>query len=86
MTVKEFAQEVLEHVENNVCYLAIMPNDEGYDIEVEVNGGSIAGNYATGTHDLEQARQIANSIEKQLNYLKIEVFDSRDEWEDYLAN
>lgn len=86
MTVKEFAQEVLEHIENNACYLAIMPNDEGYDIEVEVSGGSIAGNYATGTHDLEKARQIADKIEEQLGKLKIEVFDSREDWEDYLEN
>lgn len=85
MTVKQFVGEVLEHVENNVCYLAIMPNDQGYDIEVEVNTSTIAGNYATNTNDLNAAREIANEIERELEIHNIEVAQTREEWEDFLA-
>ena len=85
MTVKQFVNEVLEHIENNVCYLAIMPNDDGYDIEVEVNNSVIAGNYSTNTHDLSVARKIANDIEREFKVFHIEVAQSREEWEDYIA-
>ena len=49
---------------NESCYLAIMPNDDGYDIEVEANEGTIAGNYNTGTKSLKVARKVADEIEK----------------------
>lgn len=86
MTIKQFVGEILDSVENHFCYLAIMPNDEGFDIEVEVNAGSIAGNYATNTKDLNVAREIANEIERELEIHNIEVAQTRDEWEDYLDN
>jgi hypothetical protein len=86
MKTHDFVEDILEHIENNVCYLAIMPNDDGFDIEVEVNSGTIGGNYATNTDSLPKARQIADEIERELVRHGVEVVPTRDEWEDYLAD
>ena len=85
MKKRKFVEEVLQHVENNVCYLAIMPNDCGFDIEVEVDDGAIGGNYATNTASLPQARKIADEIEREFKKHGVEVVPTRDEWEDHLA-
>ena len=85
MGVIDFVDDTLEAIENNVCFLAIMPNDNGYyDIEVEVNDGSIGGNYATGSNSLPEARKIADEIEREFLKHGVKVMPTRDEWEEFL--
>ena len=84
MGVNDFVNEVLETIENNVCFLAIMPNDNGYDIEVEVNAGTIGGNYATNTNSLPNARKIADEIGREFLKHGVKVMPTRDEWEEFL--
>ena len=85
----DFVDEVMDCLEDSKCYLAIMPNDEGYDIEVEVNEGTIAGNYFTGTKNLNKARKIAEELEAELVRRGVNVFKTREfreSWEDFLKN
>lgn len=82
----DFVDEFMDCLEDSKCYLAIMPNDEGYDIEVEVNEGTIAGNYFTGTKNLNKASKVADQIEKELLIRGIKVFKNRILWEDFLEN
>lgn len=82
----DFVDEVMDCLEDSKCYLAIMPNDEGYDIEVEVNEGTIAGNYFTGTKSLNKARKIAEELETELVRRGVNVFKTRESWEDFLEN
>ena len=86
MSVENFVNDIVEQIENNVCYLAIMPTDQGYDIEAEVNDHNIAGNYSTNTNDIKEARKVANLIEKELLKHNVEVAKTRSEWEDILSN
>ena len=84
MGVNDFVDEILDTIENDVCYLAIMPNDEGFEIEVEVNAGTIGGNYATNTNSLTKARKIADEIEQEFLKHGVKVMPTRDEWEEFL--
>ena len=84
MGVIDFVDDTLEAIENNVCFLAIMPNDNGYDIEVEVNAGTIGGNYATNTNSLPKARKIADEIEREFLKHGVKVITGRHEWEEFL--
>ena len=65
------------------CYIAIMPNDDGYDLEVEVDQGSIEATYPTGTNVLKKARQAANQLDKALTGMGVKVFKTREEWEEH---
>ena len=78
-----FVNEIKDGLSSN-CYLAIIPNDDGYDIEVEVDEGTIAGNFATETSTLSIARKVADQIEKELWIRGINVFKNRILWEDFL--
>ena len=78
-----FVNEIKDGLSGN-CYLAIMPNDDGYDIEVEADEGTIAGNFATETSTLSIARKVADQIEKELLIRGINVFKNRILWEDFL--
>lgn len=71
---------------DEACYLAIMPNDEGYDIEVEANEGTIAGIFATHSDDVENAREVADCIHLVLEDWGIKVYKTRRKWENYLFN
>ena len=82
-----FVDGIMVCLEDSKCYLAIMPDGfEGYEIEVEVNEGSIAGNYATETFNLSIARKIADELETELVHRGVYVFKTRESWEDFLEN
>jgi len=63
-------------------YLAIIETDEGWDVEIEVNEGTIAYTYRTEQEDVDKAREIANEIEKILVVSGIHVYQTRVAWED----
>lgn len=79
----DFLNQIKDHLNDN-CYLAIMLNDDGYDIEVEINEATIAGNYTTGTKSLKVARKVADEIEKEISSRGINVFKTRELWENFL--
>lgn len=83
MSIREFVNSVFPQI-NKKCYLAIVPSEEGYDVEVEVSSGVIAGNY--WSEDLEAARFHADRMEVDLALRGVEVFEDRDDWEAYLAS
>ena len=86
MTIKKFVKRFKKENKGlEECYIAIMPNDEGYDLEIEVNEGTIGGTYSTGTEDLKDARAMANELEQALKVVDVYVYHSRDEWEEALA-
>jgi hypothetical protein len=66
------------------CYIAIMMNDDGYDLEIEESSDSIHAVYATGTRDLKKARQLANQMDKALTKRGIKVFKTRQHWDAFL--
>lgn len=75
-----------QRVSVKACYIAIMPNDEGYDLEVEESAGSIHAAYPTGTHDLKKARKLADQLDKVLTKRGTKVFKTREAWEDHLMD
>jgi hypothetical protein len=77
---KEFVDDILDVIGMS-CYLAIMPNDDGYDIEVETSSGTIAGNFATNTHDLDEARVIADRLDREIRSRNVKVYKTRTAWE-----
>lgn len=81
--MSKFTDFLIKDGLNESCYLAIIPNDDGYDIEVEANEGIIAGNYTTGTKNLKVARKVADEIEKDLGGKGINVFKTRELWENF---
>jgi hypothetical protein len=82
VTIKEFARSLLEGNSGlERCYIAIMPNEGEYDLEVEVSEGTIAGNFSTGTRCLRNARRMADELEKELAGLAVKVYGTRQEWE-----
>lgn len=78
-----FVDELMDCA-TDACYLAIIMNEYGYDIEVEFNANEIAGTWATGTHDLLVARGIADEIEYELAKRGVGVLQDRESWEEYL--
>lgn len=81
--VKEFVDEISDQLEE-ACYLMIFPNDDGYDIEVESDDANIAGVFATDSHNLKNARKVADSIELELKGSGIKVLKTRRAWQRYL--
>lgn len=84
MKISSFVDGIIELMGMH-CYLAITPNDQGYDIEVEADEGSIAGVYATNTDDLAEARKVAQDIDNEIRGRNIRVFQTRKEWERFLG-
>lgn len=83
LEIAKFVNRVKSDLDE-ACYLAIIPNDEGYDIEVEANEGVIAGVFATYSHDIEYAREVADAIDYKLGTsCSIRVFPTRKKWEKY---
>lgn len=80
---KEFVAGVVDQL-NKTCYLAIVQNDEGYDVEVEADRDTIAGTFATEYRSLAKARQIADAMEKELKSHGIKVISTRQAWERYI--
>ena len=85
MTIKKFAQYVFKSNKDvKVCYIAIIMNDDDeWDLEVEINEGSIGGVYAAETTDLEKARKLADELQEELTTLGWTVFYTRNEWQKY---
>lgn len=83
MSICEFIDSVLPQIKKK-CYLAIVPSEEGYDVEVEVSSGVIAGNY--WTEGLKEARFHADHMQADLAFRGVEVFEEREDWEAYLAS
>ena len=87
MTLQEFVDDIL--CAAKAVYIAIMPNSERweYDLEVEVNHGTIGGVYATDCHTnkigLRKVRKLANELDAILTTKGIKVFRTRAEWEEY---
>jgi len=81
MNIKKFARSLRKDLDLDRCYIAIMPNEIEYDLEVEVSEGTIDGVYATGTKRLQEARQMADELEKELVGLGVKVYGTRKEWE-----
>ena len=63
-------------------YIAIMPNDYHlYDLEVEVDPGTIGFTVQTTQRDVAGARKCADKLEMALKGVGIHVFPDRDSWE-----
>lgn len=77
-----FVNELIHGPGASQVYIAVMENSEGtYDLEVEVDPGTIGGMFATGTSDLERARSVADLLDALLKDRNITVFPTREEWE-----
>lgn len=86
MTIPEFADQFKsEHPDTENVYIALMPNEGQFDLEVEVNEGSIGGVYRTEDTDLETARQVANQLEVALRQRGIFVYPDRESWNWFLS-
>jgi len=81
--VNQFASRISRKL-NKTCYLAIILNDEGYDIEIESNADTIVGTFATGVSSLKTARKIADAMETALKSHGIKVASTRQAWERYI--
>lgn len=81
--VNQFVSRISRKL-NKTCYLAIILNDEGYDIEVESNSDTIVGTFATGINSLKTARKIADAMETALKSHGIKVASTRQAWERYI--
>lgn len=85
MTVDEFAAQVItDYPELKRCYIAIMPVDGQYDLEVEVSGDTIGGVYRTEETDLTKARQLADELDTALEKRGVATARSRELWQDFL--
>jgi hypothetical protein len=88
MTIPQFARLVQEeHPNLKTCYIAIIPNQERYDLEVEVSLDSIGGVYATdckcgkSKQEIAVVRVWADRLDEELTKLGIKVYDNRGDWE-----
>lgn len=83
MTLLEFAQDTLSDCK--ACYIAIIPNDGVYDLEIEINEGTIASVFhteaQTDNRGLRKARKLANELEAVLIGMGVIVYKTREEWE-----
>jgi len=84
MKIEDFAKQVSKDIPDNNCYIAIMINDDHYDLEIEVDEGHIAANFDTDSKSLKVARKKANELQKSLEKLGITVHETREDWENYL--
>jgi glycosyltransferase involved in cell wall biosynthesis len=83
MTTKEFAEQCVTENDSKACYIAIMWVDDQYDLEVEINEGSIGGVYRTDLTDLAAAIALADELDKNLTELGWRVFSKRTTWEKF---
>ena len=65
-------------------YLALIPFEGNWSIEVEINDGTISHVCESGTGDLGVSRIIADEIDRVFSEAGIKVFKTRDEWDDAL--
>ena len=62
-------------------YIAIMPNDDEYDLEIETSSGTIAITLQTHASNLKRARAAADKLASDLEFKFIHVYPDRKSWE-----
>jgi hypothetical protein len=87
MSPEEFIDYTRDtHGKYKACYLAVIENDDHYDVEVEIPNHNIAGTFETkhpiNEAGLENARAAADVMEAHLTELGVKVYETRDEWEE----
>ncbi len=86
MTLEEFVSELPDC---KAVYIAIMPNSERweYDLEVETSHDTIGGLYATDCKTnkigLRKVRKMADGLDRLLTSTGVRVFKTREEWDAY---
>lgn len=87
MNITEFVDQFKkDHPAQKACYIAVMPIDGQYDLEVEtVPQETIGAVYRTDESDLEKARRIADRLDAALGRQGVKVFKTREAWEDSVA-
>jgi hypothetical protein len=87
MELSEFAEQIhADYPETEKVYIAIMPNDGQYDLEVEIDAGTIGGSYRTDENNLTEVRKLANELDSELSLRRISVYPAREVWEQYLED
>ena len=85
MELSEFAEQIhVDYPETEKVYIAIMPNDGQYDLEVEIDAGTIGGSYRTDENNLTEVRKLANELDSELSLRRISVYPDREVWEQHL--
>jgi methionine synthase II (cobalamin-independent) len=90
MNVEAFANSIRQnYLAITAAYVAIIPLDSGdYGLEVEIADESrcaqIAGVYDSHTPDVEAARTTADELADALGKVGIQVYNSREDWENML--
>jgi len=86
MKIAQFVDEFVQGHKGIIgCYIAVMPNDGKYDLEIEISEGSIGSTFATGSSSLSHARDVADAIDVALGNAGIQVFQERHAWELFLS-
>jgi hypothetical protein len=87
MTLTEFADQFVAENHGTHCgYIAIMPVDDQYDLEIEIDRGTIGGIYRTEESDLEKVRQMARELDSLLKQRGVSIYQTRECWENYAEN
>lgn len=87
--IRKFAKQIkANHPYLKAVYIAVMPNDTGFDLEIEVSSDTIDGLFETGwpntVKGLASAHRDADTLDRELGKLGIKVYATRDEWEEFL--
>jgi hypothetical protein len=82
MTLQEFA----DTLDSKEMYIAIIPNGDYYDLEIEINHGTIGGVFSTECQTnkigLRKVRKLADELELILVAKGIRIYRTREAWED----
>lgn len=87
--IEDWASEYAEYIKRNFListagvYLAVMDMGEHYDVDVELDEGTIGATFINAGN-LSKARETANIIEQVFKSQEIKVAKDRTEWEDAL--
>jgi len=78
----DFAKQIkTDYLYVSVMYIAIMPNDGQYDLEVEIEPETeIGGTFRTDATTVEDARKYADQLEEELKKLGISIEKDRKTW------
>lgn len=83
--MKRLEELVLERYPGlRVCYLAILPGDERFNIEVEISDSECMT--LEGKRRLDRTRLMANRLDQALTKNGVRVFQTRESWEHYLLD
>ena len=86
MTLQDFARQITtDYPKCKVCYIALMPIDGQYDLEVEISHDTIGGVYRTeekvNSQGVREARKLADRLDVILTNMGIRVCKTREEWD-----